>query len=103
MSRVRTGGPPPTFPPRRVSFPEKGVGEPGGDAAGPRAVCVGDELISVLGITQFLNQSLLSQGQEGLHVSSPWAGGITTFSFFTFLLSRRCTPVRLCLAQEGNG
>lgn len=48
----------PTFPPRRVSFREKGVGDPGGDAAGTRALCVGDELISVPVIIQFLNQSM---------------------------------------------
>ena len=47
----------PTFPPRRVSFREKGVGDPG-DAAGTRALCVGDELISVPVIIQFLNQSM---------------------------------------------
>ena len=48
----------PAFPPRRVSFREKGVGDPGGDAAGTRALCVGDELISVPVIIQFLNQSM---------------------------------------------
>lgn len=30
----------PTFPPRRVSFWEKGVGEPGGDAARAPGLCV---------------------------------------------------------------
>lgn len=56
-SRCEQGAYAPTFL-RAGSASGKRRGDPGGDAMGTRALCVGDELISVPVIIQFLNQSM---------------------------------------------